>query len=333
MDTAEHGSAEVLDPANGPFLGQFPTRSIDVPVSAVFLAIFLGFAATHIAIYVTNNIRKPTKHKFLPSILIFDFCLDRVLSCFFRILWACTGLRGFALGVLIVENGTVVLLTANLFFFQRTIRAMHPRIGWHPAFRVFVLTLIFTTIANVLVNIISLCVSFMSVGNNARVEVAEDIIKVANGINMVLALTPLICIFIASALPGPRPENFGIGPFRSKVALLVFSEICFAVGATTRFASSVNMAAGRHGHPLFSRATFYTSAWTAELLVVIAYAVFRVDRLFHIPNGSKGPGDYSGGSNEKIGSGQGESSLDSQQRLFNLSMEQTSTQSSQTSFY
>lgn len=31
-----------------------------------------------------------------------------------------------------------------------------------------------------------------------------------------------------------------------------------------------------------------------EILVVILYVVVRVDRRFHVPDGSKGPGDYSG---------------------------------------
>lgn len=35
-----------------------------------------------------------------------------------------------------------------------------------------------------------------------------------------------------------------------------------------------------------------------EITVVYLYLLLRVDRRFHVPNGSKGPGDYSG-QNEK----------------------------------
>jgi len=37
---------------------------------------------------------------------------------------------------------------------------------------------------------------------------------------------------------------------------------------------------------------FYFFNFTVEIVVVFLYIVLRVDRRFHIPDGSKGPGDY-----------------------------------------
>lgn len=207
---------------------------------------------------------------------------------------------------------------------------MHPRLGWHPAFRIFVRTLIFSTIAVVLTTMIATCVSFMSVGKEQIVEGAEMTIKIAVGLNMVLSFTPLVAIFIACAIPGPRAENFGVGPLRSKMALLVFGEICLAAGAAVRFATTVNHEAGRMGSPAFSKASFYTTAWFLELVTVMAYAYFRVDRLFQIPNGSKGPGDYSSGSNEKFGANHGDASLDSQEQFFSTTTGSTQSRKSST---
>lgn len=44
----------------------------------------------------------------------------------------------------------------------------------------------------------------------------------------------------------------------------------------------------------YNKACFYIFNFTMELAVVILYVVVRVDRRFYVPNGSKGPGDYSG---------------------------------------
>lgn len=43
-----------------------------------------------------------------------------------------------------------------------------------------------------------------------------------------------------------------------------------------------------------SQACFYIFNFGIEIIVVYLYVLVRVDRRFHIPNGSKGPGDYSG---------------------------------------
>ena len=90
------------DPKDGPFLGGVPTIPVDVPVAIVFLIIFGLGALTHISIYRANSKRG---HKFLLSDLLFDFCMVRVVTCIFRIIWAATGPRGVVLAANIFENG------------------------------------------------------------------------------------------------------------------------------------------------------------------------------------------------------------------------------------
>lgn len=81
------------------FLGGIPTPTLDVPITAVFL-IFFGLGAfLHITTYKANAKRG---HKFLLSSLMFDFCMVRVVTCIFRILWAFIGLQ--APGVVLVAN-------------------------------------------------------------------------------------------------------------------------------------------------------------------------------------------------------------------------------------
>lgn len=42
-----------------------------------------------------------------------------------------------------------------------------------------------------------------------------------------------------------------------------------------------------------SKAVFYITGFTFEITVVALYAVMRIDRRFWVPDGAKGPGDYS----------------------------------------
>lgn len=189
----------------------------------------------------------------------------------------------------------VVVFAVNLFFAQRLIRAMHPSIGWHPVFSHFSLFLIWTCPVVTIMNIIAVCVSFLV---PAQAQVAETVLKVGACWNMMLVVTPLFWLFIASAKPGPTPENFGVGDFRAKATLLVFSASVMTVGAAVRLAISSN-----HNGPdeLFSKATLYTTQFMLELLTVALYGFFRVDQIYHIPNGSSGPGDYSSNTSPRRG--------------------------------
>jgi hypothetical protein len=73
-----------IDLAQGPFIGGFPSTNIDLPVTILFLILFITGAATHISIYRANAKRG---HKFLLSDLVFDFCMVRTITCIFRIVW------------------------------------------------------------------------------------------------------------------------------------------------------------------------------------------------------------------------------------------------------
>jgi hypothetical protein len=90
------------DPAQGPFLGGDPNTGVDLPLTIVFLILFLIGAFTHISIYRANAKRG---HKFLLSDLIFDFCMVRSVTCIFRIVWVFVKLRGVILAALIFQFG------------------------------------------------------------------------------------------------------------------------------------------------------------------------------------------------------------------------------------
>lgn len=77
--------------AIGPFaptvaiLGGIPTAGLDVPITAIFLVLFLIGAATH---FITHELNGKRGHKFHLSDMVFDFCMVRTVTCILRIAWA-----------------------------------------------------------------------------------------------------------------------------------------------------------------------------------------------------------------------------------------------------
>jgi hypothetical protein len=63
-------------------LGGLPNTSTDVPVSAVFIAIFVCLAAVHMTLFQTNRARG---HFFIFSALTFGFCMARIVTYIMRI--------------------------------------------------------------------------------------------------------------------------------------------------------------------------------------------------------------------------------------------------------
>lgn len=92
----------------GPFtqqiavLGGVPTKGLDVPITVVFLILFLTGAATHFTIHELNGKRG---HKFHISDMVFDFCMVRTVTTTMRIVWAFRPLNNsIVLAAQIFEN-------------------------------------------------------------------------------------------------------------------------------------------------------------------------------------------------------------------------------------
>src|SRR5690606_17854916 len=82
------------------------------------------------------------------------------------------------------------------------------------------------------------------------------------------------------------PEPLGTekgGPMWAKVALLISTSLLLTLGAGFRI--GVNFAAKPVGQEQWyhSKAAFYCFNFVLDLIVVYAYAIFRFDRMFHIP--------------------------------------------------
>jgi hypothetical protein len=98
----------IEQPTKGPFtpgdaiLGGIPTPGLDVPITVVFLILFITGATTHFTIHELNGKRG---HKFHISDMVFDFCMVRTVTCTMRIVWAFrTSNNSIVLAALIFEN-------------------------------------------------------------------------------------------------------------------------------------------------------------------------------------------------------------------------------------
>lgn len=94
---------DLTDPTTGSFPGgNPPNREVDLPLSIIFGFLFAGGAAVHITTLRRNSKRG---HKFLIQDLLFDFCMVRVLSCIFRIIFIFKQVRGVIIFGEVFLNG------------------------------------------------------------------------------------------------------------------------------------------------------------------------------------------------------------------------------------
>lgn len=170
---------------------------------------------------------------------------------------------------------------------------MHPKVGWSMPFSIITRLMAISVPILIILQIISIIVLFFSVDDASRFTAFETILKFGASYLLILATFPFWTIFLACSVPGPRPEKFGEGSLRVKTSLVMLASAMLTTGAIVRTYAFFNPRAPDDSDVLYSKPVFYTTQFTLEILVVAAYAIFRFDLLFHIPNGSAKPGDYS----------------------------------------
>ncbi|KAL9109508.1 MAG: hypothetical protein Q9227_005843 [Pyrenula ochraceoflavens] len=287
-------------PKHGPYppktasLGGVPTKSVDIPLAAVFLALFIGGAASHMTI-LQLNLRKG--HKFLMSGVLFGFCMARIATYTMRIVWACYPHNvniGIAAQVLVVA-GVILLYIINLIFAQRILRAAHPHFGWHKAVsRVFMLLYVLVIVMLLMV-VPATVYSFFTLDQHRRNQM-RDLQLTSSTYYMFVSFLPIPMIAFGLLLPrNTRVEKFGQGRWRTKIRILLLSSTLLCLGAAYRTGTSFKTPRPiAHPPNYYSKAAFWCVNPGVEIIVVWLYIIVRVDRRFHVPNGSKGPGWYSG---------------------------------------
>ncbi|KAI9694123.1 MAG: hypothetical protein M1822_003394 [Bathelium mastoideum] len=234
--------------------------------------------------------------KFIMSGMTFGFCMARVVTCILRIAWS-TRPHNVRLGIaaqIFVYAGIVLLFAINLIFAQRCMRAQHPRIGWSIPFKAFFAFLLFGIIVTLIMLITVLVQSFFTLSTNThRIDRAIELY--GGTFYAVIAFMPLCLIAIGLLIPRHSYiEKFGMGRFRTKEEILALASALLTLGAAFRAGTNYLPPTPLRGPTpwYFSKAAFYCFNFTIEILVVVLYAVGRIDRRFIIPNGAHGRGSY-----------------------------------------
>ncbi|KAG6366320.1 hypothetical protein INS49_000497 [Diaporthe citri] len=297
---------QAMAPQSGPpyapttaLLGGHPTVSLDDPICACLLLLFIAGAVTHLTIFRINHKRD---HKFVFSALLFGFCMARITTLVLRIVWASRP-RSVNIAIaanIFVQAGVLLLFIVNLIFAQRIVRSYHPRLGWSRGLSLAFKFLYFCVAANLIMVITATVDSFFTLNQQTR-RIDRDIQLFAGTFLALLAFLPIPITLIAVAAPraNHRPEKFGQGRQRTKIWLLLFTSTILALGAGFRIGVSYTTPRPAADPAWYhSKACFYCFNFVIELVVVYAYAVARFDRRYHVPDGSSRPGHYSG---ERVG--------------------------------
>ncbi|KAI1824082.1 hypothetical protein F4861DRAFT_280936 [Xylaria intraflava] len=292
--------------------GGIPGVIPDVPVTAVLLGIYLAFAATNMTILQLNLRRK---HKFIISGALFGFSMSRVATCALRLAWAAhtTDVRlAIAAGVF-VNAGVLILYVVNLVFAQRLLRARRPALGWHRGLGL-ALRGFYAGIAVALVLVIYAIVQASYTLRLSLLRVTRDIQLAAVTYLFVFTTLPVWLLLAAYVLPGRKVvggeghgveteteaeaememETFGSGTMGAKVAINALATCVCVVIAGFKTGTLWESPRPVARAPWYdSKPAFYVFSFALEIGVLSLYTFTRVDRRFHVPDGSAGPGDYS----------------------------------------
>lgn len=273
-------------------LGGQPSTGLDDPITSVFLALFLFGAVLHMAILQISMRRGK---KFIMSGLLFGFCMARITACTMRLVWS-THLHNVSVAIaaqIFVAAGVILLFLVNLIFAQRIMRACHPEFGWTKWFSL-VFKLYYASVIVMLIALITCTVqSFYTLSKNTR-RIDRDVQLVGSTYFAVAAFLPFPLMVINYIIPRKtRVDKFGTGRFRSKIRVVLIAAFLLSLGAAFRAGIAYVPRPAANPAWYHSKACFYIFNFSIEVVVVYMFAIIRVDKRFHVPNGAKGPGDYS----------------------------------------
>lgn len=273
----------------------FPKPNTDAAPTAVFLALFFIGALANIFIFVRNNKRG---HKFLFNGLCVGFCMARVVTTSLRLAWMYNlDNRGLAIAATIfVAAGVLILFVINLLFAQRILRGLHPHLGWHKALsRTFLV--LYLLIPLLLVMVVTASTQSFFTTHQATAKADLNMQRGGSTYFLFFTLLPIPIVIFALVYPKKNdPDRFGQGSFWLKSGVVLTASVLLALGAGFRTGTVFKTWKPEYTtNPPWYNAKwcFYFFNFTLELIVVVLYTALRIDLLFHVPDGSKGPYSYS----------------------------------------
>jgi hypothetical protein len=222
--------------------------------------------------------------------------MARVVSCVLRIasILVSTNIRLALAAMIFLQAGVVILFIVDLIFVQRILRSVHKHSAWHPLFSAFFFFIYATIILTIIAIITVVVQTFYTLNPNIH-SIDRDIILYGLTFFAAASFLPILLLAIGLSIPWSKPlDRFGVGKLRTKIILVLISSTLLCFGASYRAYTNWHSPVFRTD-PLpatFGKGPFYVVYFTVEIIVLFMYAIFRVDRRFHIPNGAHGPGEY-----------------------------------------
>ncbi|KAJ9644573.1 hypothetical protein H2199_003536 [Coniosporium tulheliwenetii] len=282
-------------------LGGATSVGVDVPVTSVFLFLFLLGATMHFKIFLGNM---KIGHFFFSSLFCFIFCMSRIVTTSMRIA-STVHPRNLKLAIaanVFVAAGVVILFLVNLIFTKRLVRATQPKLGWSKPVSIIFTALFVLTFLTIIMMIVVTIQSFFTLNTNTRAIDRSIQLYGATFFAIISFLPiPLVALALIARPKSSKAEKFAKGRFRTKVYVLMTGATLLCLGASYR-AGTAWLPPVPRSRPLpdyFHKACFYVFNFAVEIIVVYFYALMRIDQRFHIPNGAKGPGSYSGQKDEE----------------------------------
>lgn len=278
-------------------LGGYPTKNVDIPISSVFLALFLLGAVSHMTLFQINRRRS---HKFVPSAVTFGFCMSRIAATSVRIAWAVHPTNsGLSIAAQILVNaGVVLLFILNLLFVQRILRACLPRIGWNMLVS-WTFKAVYILIVCAIVMVITVTIQRFNTSDPNILRIDRDVQLAAVTYIAVISFLPLPILILTILCTGGNLkviESFGAGSWKTKLFVVTVSSILMCLGASFRAGTAWKPSRPATDPPWYDhKACFYVFNFTLEIIVVFLFLIGRVDRRFHVPDGSSKVREYCGG--------------------------------------
>lgn len=273
-------------------IGGIPRVSVDVPICAVLLVFYISFAAFNMTIFQKNRRRN---YKFIPTVLTFGFCMARIATLTLRIAWS-TRQHNVRLAVaanVFVNAGILIIYVINLIFAQRILKAEHPKLGWHPAMKI-ISTVFYVGIGCALAIVITSAALSVNTLNMSTLKACRDMQLAAITYLLVFVTLPLVVLAISVIVPKPAiVEHFGEGSLlKKKLVVLTVALLCvllagFKTGTAWETPRPINKPAW-----FDSKYAFYFFNFGIEIVILTVLALAKPYKLFYVPDGSKGPGDY-----------------------------------------
>ena len=274
-------------------LGGVPNTLLDVPITSVFILLFLLGAIGHMTVFQIN---RRQGHIFIMSGAMFGFCMFRITASVLRISWAAKP-QSVPLAIaasLFVAVGDVVGFVVDLNLAQRILRAVHPDVGWHPALKIAFI-IVYTLIPVSVVILVGFATDSYYTLDMSKLMNSRDAELYGATYFAFAAILPVLLLLVVLCIPRQNEiEPFGTGSFRAKVMIVLFGSTTLSLGAWFRCSTDyLTPRPVNHPAPYQSKACFYIFYFSLEILVIYTYLVVRIDKRFYVPDGSQGPGDYS----------------------------------------